>query len=389
MRASRWTEFLANGSGSLDEGHDLPVRWSDAGNVAWRAALPAYGQSSPVVSGGHAFATGVDGPLKEHLLVSAFDLATGRTAWTRRRAASQPIKDSNMVSKAAPTPVVTSGAVIAFFETGNVFAVDRGGAMVWERRLTEEFGAFGGRHGIGSSLRLCRSGVLALVAHDRPSYLICLDPATGQTVWKADRPEGVSWSTPAIVTHRGREIALVSAGEAVEAYGTGDGAALWTLGGFGGAFVASPTPIPGGAVVGSGSKARSAAIRFGATAGERPEVAWRPAEASSYFSSPLVHRGRVYMVSKAGVAFCLRADSGEELWHARLGGQCWASAVGCGDRVYFFGVDGVTTVAEAGDAFAVMARNELSVAGRLYGVAIVPDGILLRYGRDLALVTGA
>ncbi len=70
-----------------------------------------------------------------------------------------------MVSKAAPTPAVDADGVYAFFETGNAAALDHDGRLRWERRLTDEFGEFGSRHGIDRSLRLCRSGVMALVAH--------------------------------------------------------------------------------------------------------------------------------------------------------------------------------------------------------------------------------
>lgn len=351
--------------------------------------MPGYGQSSPVVADSKAFATGVEGPSKETLLLTAFDLASGEPVWTCRRDSSQRIPDSNMISKAAPTPAASEDAVFAFYETGNLLAVDHGGGVLWERSLTDEFGEFGGRHGIGSSLRICQAGVLALVAHDRPSYLICLDPATGGTVWKAARPEGVSWSTPSVLTHLGREMALVCAGKTVEAYDTADGRLLWTMEGFDGAFIASPVPVAGGALIGSSSKGRSASVRFGSSVEQSPAVVWRAEEASSYFSSPLMHRDRVYMVSKAGVAFCLGAGSGEQIWHSRLGGQCWASAIGLEDRIYFFGVDGTTTVVDAGDRFAILATNTLSVEGRLYGTAVVNDGILLRYGHDLVRLTAS
>ena len=385
-RAKPWTQFLNNGSGSLADGQSLPLNWSDTRNIAWRAPVPGYGQSSAVASGSTVFATSVNGPLKEEILLSAFDLTTGTVKWTCRQESGQRIKDSDMVSRAAPTPAAEADVVFAFFETGNVLAIDHGGMVLWERRLTEEFGEFGGRHGIGSSVRMCRAGLLVLVAHDRPSYLICLDRESGQTVWKADRPKGPSWSTPSIATQGGAEIALVAAGSTVEAYDTGDGRALWTLPGFDGAFIASPTPFPGGAVVGSSSKGRSAAIRFGETPTTVPDVVWRPEEASSYFSSPLVHDGRVYMVNKAGVAFCVQADSGEELWHARLEGQCWASAVGLEGRVYLFGVDGTTTVIESGDTFSVLATNTLSAEGRMYGATVADDSLLLRFGREIVRV---
>lgn len=387
--AAPWTEFLGNGSLSLAGGEAIPSEWTDTRNVTWRSVVPGYGQSSPVTGRGKAFATGVEGPSKETLLVTAFDLESGEAIWTHRSPSSQRIKESDMVSKAAPTPAADDQAVYAFFETGNLLAVGQDGTRLWQRSLTEEFGEFGGRHGIGSSLRLCRAGVLALVAHDRPSYLVCFDREDGRTVWKRDRPEGVSWSTPTVVRHAGREFALVSAGDSVEAYDTEDGSPLWTLDGLQGAFIASPTPVAGGAIVGSSSKGHNVAIRFGSSASEIPSVAWRAEEASSYFSSPLAHRGKIYMVNKAGVAFCLRGDTGKGVWHSRLEGQCWASSIGCGERVYFFGVDGLTEVVSAGDEFVRVSANRLSVEGRLYGTAVVDRGLLLRYGRELVRIGSA
>ncbi len=206
---------------------------------------------------------------------------------------------------------------------------------------------------------------------------------TCANIWKADRPEGVSWSTPAA---RSRSSARARRSKRMTAYDNEDGSPLWRVEGMEGAFISSPVPWEGGALAGSSSKGRSVALRFGPGARDQPAVAWRAADGSSYFGSPLVHRGRVYMVSKAGVAHCLRATTGETVWHARLAGQCWASAIGGGDRIYFFAVDGVTEVVSASDEFSRKAANRLTARGRLYGVAAVEDGFLLRYGRELARV---
>ena len=385
-QAAPWRQFLGDGSRSLNSGERLPIEWADGLNVGWRTAVPGYGQSSPVVVRGQAIVTGVEGAHKESLLVTSIELASGEPLWSRRFSSTQRIAESDMVSTAAPTPAVHGDTVIAFFETGNLLAISVEGERRWERRLTEEYGEFRGRHGIGSSLRICRAGLLALVAHDGPSYLICIDPEDGRTVWKTERPEGVSWSTPATVDHLGQEFILVSAGGALEAYATEDGSLLWQLDGLEGAFIASPTPVNGGAIVGSSTKGKTVAVRFGSDARSLPEVVWHAQEASSYFSSPLVHRDRVYMTSKAGIAFCLRADTGESVWHSRLDSQCWASSIGLEEHVYFFGVDGETDVVQAGDEFVPVASNRLSVEGRLYGVALADRGLLLRYARELVLV---
>ena len=386
LARTRWTQFRGNGSSSVAGGEALPLEWSDQNNVSWSVATPGYGQSSPVVWDGLAFITSTAGKHKEELHLIAVNTAAGSIAWKRTLGPAQQIEDSNMVSKAAPTAAVDANHVYAFFETGDLTAFSHTGKPLWHRKLTQEFGEFGGRHGIGSSLCLCRKGVLVLVAHDGPSYLLCANRETGRTVWKTDRPKGISWSTPAIAEHNDREIALVSKGDRVDIYDTEDGSPLWTLDGFAGAFVASPTPIPGGAIIGSSTKGQTAAIRFGSNRHSTPEVVWRASEAASYFSSPLVYQSRVYMVNKAGVAFCLNVDSGQEIWHTRLEGQCWASPIAARDHVYFFGTDGVVEIYRTTDSAEKIAENRLSEESRLYGVAVSGGMLLLRFGRRLACI---
>ena len=384
-----WKEFRGDGSSLLRSQQGLPLEWSDQKNLSWNIVTPGYGQSSPVIVDQSIFVTGVDGARKETLMLTAFDLSSGKERWSYRGSPAQSIQDSDMISKAASTPAADRAGVYAFFETGNLVALDHQGQLQWERRLTDEFGAFGGRHGIGSSLRLCRTGVMALVAHDGPSYLICVDRRTGKTVWKTDRRKNVSWTTPAITTHDGRELALVSSGDRVDAYDTRDGSLLWALNGFERAFVASPTPIPDGAIIGSSKKGWTSAIRFGSGASSTPKIVWRASEASSYFSSPLVHRSRVYMVNKAGVAFCLDLKTGREMWHQRLKGPCWASSIATDDSIYFFGVDGTVEIYRAADSPSKVKENRVSEETRLYGVAVNDGKLVLRFGRRLACIRQA
>lgn len=384
-----WKEFRGNGSSLIGGNERLPMEWSDQANLSWNTPIFGYGQSSPVIFDQRVFVTCVEGARKETLLLAAFDLSNGKELWTHRAAPAQSIQDSDMISKAAPTPIADTAGVYAFFETGNLVALDHRGQLRWERRLTEEFGEFGGRHGIASSLRLCQSGVMALVAHDGPSYLICVDPKTGKTVWKTDRRKKVSWTTPAVMQFDGRELALVSGGDRVDAYDTKDGSQLWTLEGFERAFVASPTPTPGGAIIGSSKKGWTSAVRFASSASTSPEIVWRASEATSYFSSPLVHRSRVYMVNKAGVAFCLDLKTGQEVWHQRLKGPCWASSLAAGDAIYFFGVNGTVEVYSAADTPSKIAENHLSEESRLYGFAVDDGKLVLRFGRRLACIQQA
>jgi len=383
--AASWPEFRGDGQ-SLPS--SLPRTWSETEHVDWSVATEGYGQSSPVIWDQTVYLTGIDGPNKESLLLWALDLQTGRPRWTHKSEPRAAVEVTDMISRAAPTPAVDAERLYAFFETGLLTALSHSGKPLWERRLTEEFGAFGGRHGIGSSLRLCSAGVLALAAHDGPSYLLCADRETGETVWKADREKGISWSTPVVLRDGETEIVLVSAGDRVEAFSVADGRALWTMDGLQGAFVASPTVVEGGAIVASSEKGQTARIAFPNGLTEAPKTVWRAKEAASYFSSPLVYRGRAYMSNKVGVAFCLDADTGEEIWKTRLKGGCWASPMGADGVVYFYGVDGAVELFDAAaDAPKKIAENQLEEESRLYGAAASDGRLVLRYGRRVVSVS--
>lgn len=114
------------------------------------------------------------------------------------------------------------------------------------------------------------------------------------------------------------------------------------------------------------------------------ELAWQADEATADFASPLVDDGIVYLTNKVGVVFALDAAHGAQLWTARLPGACWASALAARGRLYFFGVDGKTTVLRATRRGAEPVReNALAIEGRVYGVAAAECSLLIRTGRQL------
>ena len=107
-----WKEFRGNGSSLLSSQERLPLKWSDQTNLSWNTTTPGYGQSSPVIFDRHVFVTSVEGARKETLILSAFDLSDGRELWTHRAAPAQSIQDSDMISKAAPTPVADADGAL-------------------------------------------------------------------------------------------------------------------------------------------------------------------------------------------------------------------------------------------------------------------------------------
>ena len=116
----------------------------------------------------------------------------------RRRQGRRERSDREDASAGAHQPAVDALRVYAFFESGDLQAFDHDGKLLWQRKLTADYGEFKGNHGIGSSLALFEDRVIVLIDHDGPSYLLALDAATGKNVWKLDRPSKISWTSPIV-----------------------------------------------------------------------------------------------------------------------------------------------------------------------------------------------
>jgi hypothetical protein len=89
------------------------------------------------------------------------------------------------------------------------------------------------------------------------------------------------------------------------------------------------------------------------------ELAWNAPKVSAYYATPLAHVDHAYFVNQVGVVYCLNLKTGDECYAQRIDSPCWASPIGAGKHVYFFGKDGRTTVLRTGPRFEKVASNRL------------------------------
>jgi hypothetical protein len=75
--------------------------------------------------------------------------------------------------------------------------------------------------------------------------------------------------------------------------------------------------------------------------------------------SPLLVDDLLYMVDDNGVASCVEADTGTDVWRQRLKGNYSASPIHASGRVYLFNQDGLAYVLEAGREFKILSQNSL------------------------------
>lgn len=364
--ADTWPGFRGDGTNHA-MGTGFPLKWSSSENVAWKSKLPGYGQSSPVVHDGRVFITAVEGPMKEKCVVVAFDAQSGEQLWRHDFPSTQRVEQGWYVSRAAPTPLVDSDGVYAFWETGDLIKLSHDGKVHWQRSLAKEYGESKGAHGLGGSPTQTAEAVVILVADSEVSYLLAVDKKSGENLWKVDRAKKTSWTSPLVVERDGKTSVVVSGAGVVEGYDARTGKQMWSYDEVSGNTVPSAAWAGPGQVLVGASVDRRAPDEKGTSRSNcclsfkdgTVETRWRASRATSSFSTPLAYAGAAYFVNQVGVVFCLDLESGEQHYSERLDDGCWASPLGAEGRVYFFGKSGKTTVLKAGETFEVLANNVL------------------------------
>lgn len=403
--ADSWSGFQNGGKLSTETEAAPRLKWSPEKGIAWEAPLAGYGQSSPVVQGDVIYVTSTAGKMKDNVYVQGFDRRSGKELWKYEAKNRTPQKNTNYVSRAAPSPVCDEAGVIAFFEGGNLVALTPQGKVRWERNLVADFGPITARHGLGSSLEQSADRVFVWVERSEKPYLLAVAKKDGKTLWKTDGVGATSWSTPRLVPVADSHHLVLSGSGMLWGVDPADGKVLWTFDGI--SNNTTPTPVPlgegrflVGATVGRGESGGGNAsasngviqIRQSANSEFQADFAWQAERATSSFGSPLAHRGRAYFVNGSGVVYCLDLKTGKELYAKRTSGSIWATPVGVGDRVYLFGKDGITTVVEAGSEFEELATNPLWKSDTpqsqfggpvLYAAALVKSDLFLRRGNRL------
>ena len=125
-------------------------------------------------------------------------------------------------------------------------------------------------------------------------------------------------------------------------------------------------------------KAEMLAMRLGGQGSVTDtHVIWRNARGTPRMPSPVLVGELLFMVNDGGIATCLEATTGNQLWQERLGGEYAASLLYANDRIYCFSQDGKATVLKAARTFEILATSKLD-AGFMASPAIIGNAFILR-----------
>lgn len=392
-----WPQFRGPTGHGVSDSTGLPTEWSEDQNVAWKTEIHGRAWSSPVVLGNQIWLTTAT-PDGRQLFAICVDKDTGKIVHDLKLFdVPKPQYAHPYNSYASPTPAIEGDRVYVSFGSPGIACLDtKTGKVIWERR---DFVCNHWR-GAGSSPLIFNDLVILNFDGSDFQYIAAMDKQTGQTRWKTDRAIDFqdlengkpaadgdwrkAFSTCRVATHTGEPLIISLGSKALYAYEPSTGQEIWRFEDRG-SHSGSSTPVIGEefiyATSGFGNE-HLRAIKPGGT-GVLPEsqVAWTVAKNVPQKPSPVLVNGRLYMVDDGGIANCIDAKTGKQIWSGRLKGNYSASPVYAAGKVYFFNEDdedGLSTVVEAGtDKFTVLAENELAT-GAMGSPAIVGDALFLR-----------
>ncbi len=393
-------------NGSTDE-RDLPVSWSKTENVAWVSPLPGPSGATPVIANGRAFVSSTIKGTPEFVAL-CFDARTGKELW-RKPAGSDPRKFSRN-NMASPSPVTDGKRVFFLYGNGTLLGFDSDGKELWSRSIEKEYGNFALQYGYSNSPVLYDGRLyITVIRRDRPyrdppaagpldSFIMALDPATGQTLWKQPRKtnafdEGMeTYSTLMPFTRDGKVELLMTGGDFITAYDPATGNELWRFEHWHEKVRDSrviPSLVTGeGLIFGSRHKHNPVFALEPPTGGGAARILWEFAEAAPDCSTPLFYEGRLYVFDglKRKIVTCLDPKTGKTFWQGKLSArsQWWSSPTAADGKLYLISENGEIVVLQAGGTeFKVLFETQIREPVIQSSIPIAGGHLFIRTAENL------
>ena len=414
-----WNQFRGRNGDGIARQSKLPIEFDEARNVRWKVAIPDSGWSSPVVWENEIWlTTGSD--QKKDARAICINLQTGEVIKSikvfemiERKVDPAYVFDSpHLNSPATPTPVVEEDRVYVSFGSQGIACLDRkSGAKIWERRDLRVYQPV--RQ--GSSPIVDEKNLYVAFDGTDQQFFIAINKTTGATRWKVDRNVETDWretlserglspkkggkpndnkksfATATLIDAGGRRQLIAPAAEAIISYDPETGDELWRTIHPGGFNVAARPIYANGLVYvfTSGLNHSLIGIRPDGTGNVTDShIVWSTFKSTPAIPSPVLVDGLLFMVTaKGGIARCLDAKTGQEIWKKRLGGDHWASPILADHKLYFSSKQGEVKVLEATQHEPrLLASNELN-AEFIASPAVAGDMLILRSTTHLYCVS--
>jgi outer membrane protein assembly factor BamB len=337
--ASDWPEWRGPSRDGRSAETNLPSAWSPKGdNLAWR--IPIGSRSAPVAFGNRIYInspTPGDPTATQERLI-AIDAETGKVVWERRFSLFLSDVPQHRASWASPAVDPETGNVYLFTVAAQLVCVSPDGKVLWDRSLTEEYGAVtthGGRTTspiIEGDKLVLNALVLAWGDLNRPgNRYFAFDKKTGQTIWISSpqsRHYDTNYSTPIVTAIDGTRALVVGGTDGVyHALKLNTGEKIWSIEVSKRAILNSPLVRDNVAYITHGEEnidttemgliAAVDATRTGVLAADA--FKWRTRGFLPTFASPVMDNERLYTMDNSAIIGAFDLKTGAKVWEKTLG----------------------------------------------------------------------
>jgi outer membrane protein assembly factor BamB len=363
---------------------NLPITWGPGEKVRWKVALPAAGNSTPIIWGDRVFITQANDvtqwppktpayfaggaskggyAVAEKRSVMCFNRTDGSLLWQRDVVYKEPEMTHPTNPFCSASPVTDGERVIASHGPAGLVCYNFDGKELWRY----DVGKIEHLWGTATSPILYGDLCIAWCGPGERQFFVALNKKTGEKVWEtteAGGDDGItsktflgSWGTPLIARVGNKDQLLFAVPFKLKGYDPLTGKELWSCAGPGTYCYTSPLFVDGVMVYGNNL------VKLGGN-GDISKDRPKHRVGAMKISTAVIVGDFLYVYSNAGVPECHRWKTGEEVWKGQIekrpgGTAAWGSPVYADGRIYITDQEGTSTVFAAGPKYELLAINRL------------------------------
>ena len=336
--AANWPQWRGPNRDGISKETGLLKQWPAEGPpLVWKASGAGGGYSSFSVANGKLYTMGLRG---EREYVIAFDIATGKEAWSTAHGSAF---HNDQGDGPRGTPTIDGDRVYALGGSGDLTVLDaRTGKIVWSKNVLTEFGGSNLRWGISESPLVLGNRVLVNAGGSGAS-IVALNKADGSLIWKS-QSDRAGYSSAIPLEINGTTQVVFFTGQRAVGLDAKDGRLLWEYEKPSNQTANVATPIARGnrVFLSSGYGTGGGVVEI--KADNKAQEIWFTRDMRNHHSSSVLIGDYLYGFSES-ILTAIRFDTGEIAWRDRSVGK--GSLVYADGNLYCFSENGVVGLVEA------------------------------------------
>jgi outer membrane protein assembly factor BamB len=390
--AQEWTQWRGPARDGSVSGKNVPTRWPESLQRAWRVEI-GEGYSSPVVSAGRVFVHGRRDPEE---IVAAINLADGKVVWEQKYQAVFKKNQYAVEMAKGPnsTPLVSGNRLFTLGVSGVLNAWDTAtGRLLWTRDFSKSIDTSKLFCGTAASPLAVDGRIVVQVGSDiHGGQILGLNPATGATEWEW-RGLGPGYASPVVIETGGSTQLVAMTEGSIVGVDAKNGKELWSVPFPDEWHENITTPVwTGTLLVVSGTRQGTHAYSLAQANGKwQATEMWKNPDVAMYMSSPVFGDGLIYGHSskRKGQFVAVDAKTGALKWATEGREGEHASLLITPQHVVILTNGADLIVAKRNTpTFAVDKRYEVAQASTFAMPVLLGSSILVRDATGLMLLTG-